>query len=80
MPIDPQVEAALAQFRLDVIKALAEIDVEIDALQQAIEEGKTITPERRQEIRKECRARVLGRFLDYHAQHISPAHAPQREP
>jgi len=80
MPIDPQLEAALTQFRLDVIKALAEIDVEIDALQQALEEGKTITPERRQQIRKECRARVLGRFIDYHAQHIAPVHVPSREP
>ncbi len=80
MPIDPQLEAALTQFRLDIIKALAEIDVEIDALQQALEEGKTITRERRQQIRNECRTRVLGRFLDYHAQHISPAHIPPKEP
>jgi hypothetical protein len=80
MPIDPQLEAALTQFRLDVIRALAEIDVEIDALQQAMDEGKTITPERRQQIRKECRARVLGRFIDYHAQHIAPADVPSREP
>jgi len=72
MPIDPQLEAVLTQFRLDIIKALADIDVEVDALQQAIAEGKTISRERLQEIRRECRTRVLGRFLDYHAQHISP--------
>jgi len=32
------------QFRIDVIEALAAIDTEIDALQQAIEQGKVITP------------------------------------
>ena len=57
------------QFRIDVIEALAAIDTEIDALQQAIEQGKVITPERWKEIRATSRQR-LPRFRAYHSQKI----------
>jgi len=57
------------QFRIDVIEALAAIDTEIDALQQAIEQGKVITPERLKEIRATSRQR-LPRFREYHCQRI----------
>ena len=56
-------------FRIDVIEAMAAIDTEIDALQQAVEQGKIITPERWKEIRASSRQR-LSRFRDYHSQRI----------
>ncbi len=59
------------QFRLDVMKALAEIDVEIDALQQSVEEGKVVSPTRLKELRSNSR-QGLGKFLKHHAQHIGP--------
>lgn len=57
------------QFRLDVIEALSAIDTEIDALQQAIEEGKVVTPARWRELRANSRQRI-GRFRDYHSQRV----------
>ena len=57
------------QFRIDVIEALAAIDTEIDALQQAIEQGKVITPEKWKEIRSTSRQR-LSKFREYHSQKI----------
>jgi hypothetical protein len=57
------------QFRIDVIEALAAIDTEIDALQQALEQGKVITPERWKEMRATSRQR-LSRFREYHSQRI----------
>jgi hypothetical protein len=57
------------QFRLDVIEALSAIDTEIDALQQAIEEGKVVTPARWRELRANSRQRI-GSFRDYHSQRV----------
>ncbi len=57
------------QFRLDVIEALSAIDTEIDALQQAIEEGKVVTPARWRELRANSRQRI-GRFRDCHSQRV----------
>lgn len=57
------------QFRLDVIEALSAIDTEIDALQQAIEEGKVVTRARWRELRANSRQRI-GRFRDYHSQRV----------
>jgi hypothetical protein len=54
------------QFRIDVIEALSAIDTEIDALQQAMEEGKLISPTRLKELRAETRQR-LWKFRDYHS-------------
>jgi predicted urease superfamily metal-dependent hydrolase len=60
----------LAQFRLDLIKALAEIDVEIDALIQAVEKGEgCVTVQELKEIRQESRKR-LEKFLSHHAEHL----------
>jgi len=57
------------QFRLDVIEALSVIDTEIDALQQAVEEGKVVTPARWKELRANSRQRI-GRFRDYRSQRV----------
>jgi hypothetical protein len=59
------------QFRLDVIKALAEMDVEIDALRVSVKEGKVLPVKRLEEIRSDSGLR-LGRFLNFHAKHIGP--------
>jgi len=59
------------QFRLDVMKAFAEIDVEIDALRESVKEGKVLSPTRLKEVRSNSRQR-LGKFLGYHAKHIGP--------
>jgi hypothetical protein len=59
------------QFRIDVIEALAAIDTEIDALQQAIEQGNVVTPDRWKEIRATSRQR-LARFREYHSQRVGP--------
>lgn len=59
----------LTQFRLDLIRRLAEIDVEIEALMQAVEEGESITPQRLKALRKESQKR-LHKFADFHAQHL----------
>lgn len=65
-----ELKSTLGQFRLDLLNALAAIDVEIDALRQAVEEGETVKPERLKELRSASRMR-LGRFLNYHAEHVS---------
>ena len=59
------------QFRIDVIESLAAIDTEIDALQQAIEQGNVVTPDRWKEIRATSRQR-LARFREYHSQRVGP--------
>jgi hypothetical protein len=57
------------QFRIDVIEALAAIDTEIDALQQAIEQGKIVTSARWKEIRATSRQRI-AKFRKYHSERI----------
>ena len=57
------------QFRLDVIEALSAIDTELNAQQQAIEEGKVVTRARWRELRANSRQRI-GRFRDYHSQRV----------
>ena len=74
MPNDiEELKEVLAQFRIDIIIALSEMDVEINALQEAIREPKPVTHVRLKELRNESR-RKLDQFRDYHAQHISLAH------
>ncbi len=60
----------LQQFRLDVIEALSAIDTEIDALQQAIEEGKVLTPTRLKKLRAETRDK-LWKFRNFHSEKIA---------
>ena len=57
-----ELKDALIQFRIDVINALAEIDVEINALQQAVEVGQPVPRERLKQIRDESREVTLGKF------------------
>jgi hypothetical protein len=57
------------QFRIDVIEALAAIDTEIDALQQAIEQEKIVTSARWKEIRATSRQRI-AKFRKYHSERI----------
>jgi hypothetical protein len=57
------------QFRMDVIEALSAIDTEIDALQQAIKEGKVVTSGRLKELRAETR-QSLWKFRDFHVKKI----------
>jgi hypothetical protein len=56
----------LAQFRLDVIRAIAEIDVRIDALEKAVEEGNVVSPQRL----KDLLSSNSLHHLDFRAQHI----------
>lgn len=61
-----QMKSWLAQFRIDVIGAIAEIDVRIDALEKELEEGNVISPKRLKELQlSDSRHR-----LDFRAQHI----------
>ncbi len=79
MPTDPNhLEAGLIQFRLDILKALAEIDVEISALQQAVTKDRPVTSQQLKKLRDESRKK-LHKFFDYHAQHVALAHQPPRE-
>jgi hypothetical protein len=57
------------QFRLDVMMALAEMNVEIDALRVSLKEGKVLSVKRLAEIRSDSHHR-LDRFLKNHAKHI----------
>jgi len=66
-------QESLKQFRLDIIEALSHIDVEIEALHRAIVEKEPVTPERLKEIRSDSR-KILHKFRDHHAQHISAPH------
>jgi hypothetical protein len=52
-----------------VIEALAAIDTEIDALQQALEEGKVVSSDKLKELRAKSRRRI-GRFRDFHSEKI----------
>jgi len=63
----------LAQFRLDVIQALAEIDVEINALQEASVSSDLLKDDDLKHLRDDSR-KLLGKFVAYHAQRISPLH------
>jgi len=74
MPTDiEELKEVLAQFRIDVITALSEIDVEINALQEAVREQKPVTHVRLKELRNKSR-QIRHKFRDYHAQHIALAH------
>jgi len=63
----------LTQFRLDVINALSEIDVELDTLQKAVTSGKKVTEEDLKSLRQASRKK-LGRFQEYSAQRLALLH------
>ncbi len=56
------------QFRLDVIQALAALDVEIDTLRKAVQET-GISATRLKELRVESQRR-FGKFVDHHAERV----------
>jgi hypothetical protein len=63
----------LKQFRLDVIKALAEIDVEIDALHNAVVSSNPINPQALKGLRADSRKR-LGKFGELYGQELALLH------
>lgn len=71
-----QLADSLKQFRLDVIDALSNLDVEIHALRQAIVEENPVTTERFKQILSDSQ-KALHQFRNYHAQRISPVHESQ---
>jgi hypothetical protein len=78
MPIDHDLAESLNQFRKDIINALAEIDVEINALQLAIQEQSLpLTLDRLKQIRNDSRANTLHKFWDFHSNHICSPGDPQ---
>jgi len=48
MQVDPELERTLVSFREDILKALTNIQVELDALERAILERKPVTKKRLQ--------------------------------
>lgn len=64
----------LAQFRLDVINALADINVEIDALQRAATAKQPILAESLKRLRADSRQRLLHKFQEHHSQRLALLH------
>jgi hypothetical protein len=61
----------LQRFRLAVLEALADIDVEVTTLREAIKEGNGITPKRLEQLHSEA-FRLKSRFLSDHGERIGP--------
>jgi hypothetical protein len=61
---------ALSLFRQDVIQAFCELDAEIDALFQALEEGTVVSPQRLRQIRLDS-AIKMDRFSKHHSRYIA---------
>jgi hypothetical protein len=59
----------LTQFRLEVIKALAAMDVEIDALSKAVVARQPVLPEQLNRLRGKSRER-LGKFEEEYSRKI----------
>jgi hypothetical protein len=74
MPSTPEeLEEALKTFRLDILKALADIDAHLSALRAAVLESKGVSPKRLDELEMKA-SESLSHFLDGRAQTISQAH------
>lgn len=63
----------LVQFRTDVIRALAAIDVEISALHKAVIEDRPVDQKRLEQLRDESQE-MLERFVEHHQQTIAALH------
>lgn len=61
----------LQRFRLAVLEALADIDVEVTTLREAIKEGNGITPKRLEQLHSAA-FRLKSRFLSDHGERIGP--------
>ena len=70
-----ELEVALKAFRLDVVKALANIHVEIETLQAAVVEAKPVSREHLKELR-ETVAKRLRKFRDHYDENIGPTWGP----
>jgi len=68
-----ELEQSLVKFRLDVINALSEINVEITALQQLLAAHQLVTQEQLSQARTQAR-RALCKAQARYDQDISPAH------
>ena len=74
MPSSPEeLEEALKQFRVDILKAFANIQVEISALQRAVMESRPVSEDQLCELRDDARKRV-EEFYQRYAAKIGPAH------
>jgi len=63
----------LQQFRLEVIKALAAIDIEVDALQAAVVKSKPLLAEDLKRLRAASRSR-LSKFEEFHGHKLPLLH------
>lgn len=63
----------LTQFRLNVIKALGDIDVELDALSRAVTGKQPVLPETLNRLRDKSRER-LKKFQEVHERQIPLLH------
>jgi hypothetical protein len=59
----------MQQFRLDVLKALAGIQIEINAIQEALKEGEVVTAKRLKQIRLDS-SRLEDKFLKQYGRRI----------
>lgn len=74
MPSSPaELEESLKAFRLEILNAFANIQMEIESLQAAVVEAKPVSRKRLEEI-QQAAAKRLGKFLDHYAQRIGPAY------
>ena len=73
MQVDPELERTLVSFREDILKALTNIQVELDALERAILERKPVTKKRLQELRAEAK-NSAEKIHDRYARTLGPAH------
>jgi hypothetical protein len=77
MQVDQEQEQTLASFREDILKALAQLQVKLIALERAILEPR-ITQKRLQELRKEARG-SFEKIHERYARTVGPAHTRRVE-
>jgi len=71
-----QLAEALGQFRLDILGALTDIQVEITALQNATLEKKSLTPGRLNQLREKAKEQA-HEFRSHYAETISLSSEPR---
>ena len=74
MPDSPtELEESLKAFHLDILKAFANVQMEIEALQAAIVEAKPVSRKRLEELRQGA-ARRLPKLVNHYAEMIGLPH------
>ena len=68
----PESSRALSQFRLDIMNALADIQVELRVLQVAAQQKKPVSEQQLKNLRKEAK-KERKHLLDHYAETISRA-------